>query len=664
MLETFRKYTGLMFVVLILLFIGLVFFGSSSSQSVIAGPKVAFANGKGFTQKEFDRTAKNPVLLLQSLVQRSPARHAIIEPYLGRLGVVSSPFFEIRLTKDQLGAFLVNRIGLQRAMDEYGVAASDDEIQRLIQEDLFQLNGKFDYKTYDDFIKDRLPKFGMNEKHLYEILGEIVATQKLAEIMGSGIPTSREHARTAHLFSNQKVSYSLISYRADTFKEDLTPTDEEIKAHWEANKAAFKSKPKRKLTYVLARPDFAELRVKKKQKQDEEAAKNPVEGTPTEEDENEEGGCGQDPVDGESEPEETVPVPEGEETPQPEEPAEEEEVPAPGEEQPVGEVDLPDEAPVTPGKDPVDESPVGLGPEGEAPIPGLQPEGVPFPDLNKPTPTPEEIGVALSQDERNDAINIVGGRLDDMREELREQNDEGFEEMAKAAGFEVRTTELVTKDRLPLDLRGNLRGGGGSVSDKIFGFEVVGDTAADRTAEILKVGSDQWFLFRIDEVAEPRELSFEEAKEEAKDDLITVRADEKVKELSEKQHKDLEKALAEGKSFEAAAKELDIKSVERDEIRMSQRPQGMPAPMRREYGVAFRTNPGEVSEISPQLPSDSRTLFLYLKSREVDRADAENVLAIDSQYDRIKQGNLDMGLDNWLAEHASTAEFKFAEEEE
>ena len=82
MLETFRKYTGLMFVVLILIFVGLVFFGSSNQ--VITGPKVVSAHGKGFTQPQYQRFAVKPTRLIQRLL--ASGRSSGMQGYLTFVG--------------------------------------------------------------------------------------------------------------------------------------------------------------------------------------------------------------------------------------------------------------------------------------------------------------------------------------------------------------------------------------------------------------------------------------------------------------------------------------------------------------------------------------------------------------------------------------------------
>lgn len=682
MLETFRKYTGLMFVVLILLFIGLVFFGSSSSQSPLAGPKVAFAYDKGYTKQEYDRFVTNPALMLKTLAQSSVERAGAIEPYLGRLGVWADPRQD--LTNDQLGAFLVNRVALQKAMDEFGVAASEKEVHEMIERRLFWKNGGFDKESYDTFVEDQLPKFSMNNKHFQEILAEILSMEKLVDILGAGIIPSRELVRQGYLFNNQQVTYHEVSTSLAEARDSLAPvSDADVKAHWEANKAKFKSEPKRKLTYVISRPDYAKLQAEKQAKLgpaipptpnpaipgdpsnpnppnpllDPLLGPGPGPGLTTEEEE--EGGCGQDPVE-----EETVPEPEPEEgTPEPEE----ETTPVPTPEGEGGEVPAPGEQPVD-----EDESPVG-----EAPAPGEKPVGEDAPPVGElpelPTPgeaePPKPPLPSLTPAERTDAINMAGGLLDDMREELREQDDHGFEKLAEEFGFEVRTTELVTEEALPLEFRAAIRGKRDyTAADAVFDFELIGDTPADRTAEILKVGSDQWLLFRVDEEEEPAELSYEDAKEKAREDLTKEKALKAMRETVEKDHAALKKALDEGKSFEKAALELEIKySTAKDKnFRFNFDPI-----LNRRLRLAWRTNTGGLSEISDYVvptgevraeDKDERAIFIHLASREVQQERVEDSAALESLLVRVEDFQKQMGLDNWLAEIASSADFKFAEE--
>ncbi len=265
MLDNFRKYTGLMFVVLILLFIGLVFVGvGNSQQGLLSGPKVASAHGRAFTQQEFNRLSANPARMLRELAGDfySP-RYQAVDPYLRRMRVMTYNRFP--LTDDQLTSYLVNRISLQKAMKEYGVTASNDDIEQFLRETIFWDNGAFDEAAYSEFVKKTLPKLGMTVKDMNEVIGEILAIEKLSEVMGSGVEASREAVLANYLANSQRVSYQVVAFPIAGFEADQDPSEEEIRQQWEENSGKYLSKPKRRVSYILARPDYVALEKEKSQ---------------------------------------------------------------------------------------------------------------------------------------------------------------------------------------------------------------------------------------------------------------------------------------------------------------------------------------------------------------------------------------------------------------
>ena len=114
MLESFRKYTWLMFGVLILVFVGLVFFGAGSGQG-IGGKKVVTAHGQGFTQRQSDHFAQRPNRLIQRLFQSGRANQAMV-------------MYSQVLGSNEL-EYLVNRLSLQKGIEDFGLHASKEEAE-------------------------------------------------------------------------------------------------------------------------------------------------------------------------------------------------------------------------------------------------------------------------------------------------------------------------------------------------------------------------------------------------------------------------------------------------------------------------------------------------------------------------------------------------------
>ena len=113
MLETFRKYTISMIVVLVVVFVGLVFFGAGSSGFGISGPAVLEAYGRKFDQRQLRKFEERHTRLITRLSLSAPGDTQALGEYArilaGSSGLGGS-------SKD----FVINRLTLQKAMADFG----------------------------------------------------------------------------------------------------------------------------------------------------------------------------------------------------------------------------------------------------------------------------------------------------------------------------------------------------------------------------------------------------------------------------------------------------------------------------------------------------------------------------------------------------------------
>ncbi|HAT20319.1 MAG TPA: hypothetical protein DCS85_09215, partial [Verrucomicrobiales bacterium] len=217
MLEIFRKYTGLMFVVLILIFVGLVFFGSSNQS--LTGPKVVTAHDQDFTRQQFDRFAVRPTRLIQRLLLNG--RSNGMQGYLTFVG-------GSRDNGPDIDEYLINRLSLQRAMEGFGIHASTAEVETFLKESLFWEDGAFNQQAYSEFLEVELKSLGITVKDLNELMGEVICFQKLEELLGAGVETSREVVRFDYLSRQQRISYQVLAYPVTDHLSNPMPTEEEI----------------------------------------------------------------------------------------------------------------------------------------------------------------------------------------------------------------------------------------------------------------------------------------------------------------------------------------------------------------------------------------------------------------------------------------------------
>lgn len=549
MIENIRKYTGLMTVVFVLLFIGLVYMDNGSGSSYGSGEPVVTANGTGFPEPAFRRLGESPVRVLQELSGAS------MQARFATLGFL----YEMASSPDALPSqggldskrFLVNRMNLREGAKEFGLHASDAEINEFLQEIIFvNQTGEFDQTAYETFVQKRLPRLGMGTKELYEILGEILVFQKLTDLLGTGISPSRAAVTAAVENNLQQVDYQIIEFKASTYEAKEEPTEEEIKTYWENNKGRYLSDPRRKLTYILAKPDLAAAREEKK-KAEEEAKKA---------------------------------------------------------------------------------------------------EAATNPDAEKPA--------ILTREEQEDIVLDLGAEVDQLWVQIQESEGVDFDNIVKESKFETLTTELVSAKDLPGELRGRIQDDSQTGAETIFAQRFPSSSAMDTISDVIRIGVN-WIIFRIDDAEEAQELAYEDAKEQARLDLVKERAHEAMAQAAEDAREKLTAALEQGTSFTDAAKELELVPVENKEIGQRKPALGEPTPQE-VFNLVSKTNPGEVSDVLTQTNEQRsvfRSVIAYVDKREIIE-DEQLTSTLEQGYRSEEEQMKRLAISNWLTQRYAAANVK------
>ena len=598
MIENIRKYTGLMVLVFVLLFAGLVFMDFSGSRGYGSGKPVLQAHGRGYTELEYRRRGESPARALQQFA--SPQSFEILE-FLQELGTPpNSSYYQSGVDYRR---FLVNRINLQNGAKEFGIHISDEEIDEYIRERLFvNQQGTFNAKAYDTFVKEGLASLGMGPKDFYEILGDVLAYGKLREVISSGISPNQQSVREAIEGNQQRVSAQSTTLELATFETKQDPSTEEVKKFWEENKGKYLSDPRRRISYIVAKPDYEPLL---------EKLRSSGEGEPAEK---------ADP----SPPETGGELGEG---------AEEATEPAEAEE----------DAPAPPAENPAAQS-------TPPPVESVTAED------NSAEPAPAEITPdSLSREEKESVIKQMAQTLEGVWDELDAAAGEGFENVLKENGFEVRATELVSAEDLPDEFAGTLFGKQTPTtgSDEVFKLDFPGQSLMDRISFPIRVG-DNWILFRVDESEDAAELDFEAAKEDARVDLVSELGREALEKAAEETRVSLAEAVAAGTAFEQAAKDLELEVTTHEEVTyLSEFDEGgTPRSSQEIFQWMGKVNPGEVSEVLMQdFPNEelTRALIAYVEKRELVESD-ELQGRLEQAYRGQESRLQSLAFTNWLAQ--------------
>lgn len=149
--------------------------------------------------------------------------------------------------------FLLNPLISQRIMrieaKRLGFAASDLELANYIRENFKPEEGKpFDQAKYEQYAASQAGSVGKFE----ESLRDSISAQKLEAFLTSGVTASEEEVVKDYQRKNTKFDLTYIPVVATDLAQTITPTDEELKAYFEKNKAAYYiSQPQKKIKYIF-----------------------------------------------------------------------------------------------------------------------------------------------------------------------------------------------------------------------------------------------------------------------------------------------------------------------------------------------------------------------------------------------------------------------------
>ena len=636
MIENIRKYTGLMIVVLVLLFVGLVFLGDGVSNSFGSKPVMKTA-GQSISQKEFERNlAVRELPASLSFAPLPRQARVLASHYLGDSiidfqqaspgSIVSqmSYFLQVNSSPER---FITNRISVQKAGIDYGVTPSNEEVERFVENVLFADNeGNYDIEAYNDFVKNRITNLG-GTKGFNEYVKDLLTAQNLSKLLGGGIAPELETLRAIYDNEGQVITAEQIVIEPGNYEAKVDPSEDEIKAFYEENKANYNSDELRSVSYVHIQPNWKET-LEKITAEKAEAAKLAAEKAKEKE-------AAQMKAEEEAEKANSTEIPQApqvtsEEMPKEQSEAPETSSPEAGSQGDPGE--LGEQAPAPEQTEVAQESP----PTSETQSP-----------VDSPTPA-QPAEDQLNGAEKNQAVNALTQEVSlFIQKVLDDELGANFEALSKEAGYTLVNTDFFSKTAPPKELTKNIQDSPvGSLANAIFLLPANGDS--DEKLSNPHKTSSGWFIFRLDEVKESVPLSYEEAKVRVTVDLKKKLARELMVEEAKVVHEKITVALKEGKNFEDAAKALDHSVEKKPQLVAGQSFQG------RFFGdpsfePARSTNAGELAplELTPSKEDPQRALIIYVDKREIVK-DAQYSTQLDNTFNSRSQASRLVAFENWL----------------
>jgi len=552
MIENIRKYNGLIILSLVVVAFALVLGLQDTTRSGLGGQAYLKIAGRTYSDQEYRKLGVSALELIRTLT-----RSGDFEMYQFIYSLAPEAIYP-DAKNDATEKFFIGRMLIRKAKTDLGVLPSNDEISEYTRKmkSFANQEQKFDSETYSRFIEKGLGSLGMTEKDFRELISDVIAADKIRQIIGSGLATNRDVVEGQFALSNQQIDGAVGQLDIKSFEKDIKPSDEELKAYWELIQDAFKTEAEKKFTYIIVTPKDMP------------------------------------PVDKASE-----------------------EAPKPS----ITDAALTDEA-----KAKADKEKADAKAEKEAKLAEI----------------------------RREKQREVDALVDNFSYTLEEAKGVGFEDLAATNKWEVKTTELFTASKPPAELNLTLRSSSmqGNAVSELFKIKATTDPLS-KISQPIAVGENEWLVARMDGEVPPRTKTFEEAKLDVLAQYITEKAGDALKQAANDAALKIKQSIADGKDFQAAAKDAGLKQVKAfDQINSTYRPAPLTEPTNL-YRSASTIDPGSISE---PLIQGSQAFIVYVSNRKIVK-DAEQATRITSEIDMAANSNLMSAFGDWLATQTEVA---------
>jgi peptidyl-prolyl cis-trans isomerase D len=212
-----------------------------------AGPRevVAEVNGRTVTAGDFQQR-----YLSQVQAYRQQFGGSLNDQLLRQLGV----------DQQILSQMIDEQVGLIEA-EQNGISVSDDELaQQIFSIPALQENGRFiGEQRYEQLLLSQNPP--MTKTQFEESLRRSMVLDKLRAALTDWMAVSNDDVEREYKERNEKVKLQVVALTAAKFRSDVTVSDTDIAAHFEAHKAEYRIGEQRKIKYILLDRDQARLKV-------------------------------------------------------------------------------------------------------------------------------------------------------------------------------------------------------------------------------------------------------------------------------------------------------------------------------------------------------------------------------------------------------------------
>lgn len=245
MLDRMRRHKGWLKWSLALVVLAFIIFyipDFLDSDGGVAAPsdEVARVDGRSITVAEFSRAYQN-----QMQAYRSAYGANINEQLLRQLG------FDQQILQQ-----LIEQEAAMVEAARLGISVSDDEVrQRILSLPGFQENGHFvGEERYTQILDMQRPP--MTPAQFEQGLRRQLTIEKLRAVVTDWVTVTNAEADAEFKKRSEKVKVDLVHVSAEAFRSQVTATDAEIAAYYDAHKETYRVGERRKIRYLLVDEDL------------------------------------------------------------------------------------------------------------------------------------------------------------------------------------------------------------------------------------------------------------------------------------------------------------------------------------------------------------------------------------------------------------------------
>jgi len=176
-------------------------------------------------------------------------------PQLAQLSPAETERVNIRILN-----FMIDEKLLSQKARELGFRVSDKEVNEFIKSiPAFQIEGQFIGK---DQYQERIRRiFNLNPGDFEIILRQELLARKMEDFIYETALITEEELYNIYLRQNEKVNLYYIPFLSKDYIDAYTPSEEEIKTYFEANKDKFKTDELRSIRYITITAEDFENRI-------------------------------------------------------------------------------------------------------------------------------------------------------------------------------------------------------------------------------------------------------------------------------------------------------------------------------------------------------------------------------------------------------------------